>query len=53
MYTFKEFLEMNEESKPDILPKSGGGQEGTDELVKSYVRDTPGQKKAHISKKEE
>ena len=30
------------ESK-DILPKSGAGQEGTDELVKSYLRDTPGQ----------
>lgn len=29
--------------KPDILPKSGGGQEGTDTLLKSYQRDTPGQ----------
>ncbi len=29
--------------KPDILPKSGAGQDGTDTLVKSYQRDTPGQ----------
>lgn len=29
--------------KPDILPKAGAGQEGTDELVKTYMRDTPGQ----------
>ena len=28
---------------PDILPKSGGGQDGTKELLKSYLRDTPGQ----------
>jgi len=27
----------------DILPKSGAGQEGTDTLLKSYLRDTPGQ----------
>ena len=32
-----------EDVKKDILPKSGGGQEGTDELVKSYINDTPGQ----------
>jgi len=32
-----------EEVKPDILPKSGAGQDGTDELVKSYTNDTPGQ----------
>lgn len=34
---------VNEEVKPDILPKSGAGQDGTDTLVKSYMRDTPGQ----------
>ncbi len=39
---------INEEKKspnPDILPKSGAGQDGTDTLVKSYQRDTPGQSK--------
>jgi hypothetical protein len=35
---------MHEEIKSDILPKSGAGQDGTDELVKTYMRDTPGQK---------
>lgn len=29
--------------KPDILPKSGAGQWGTDELNKTYIKDTPGQ----------
>lgn len=29
--------------KPDILPKSGAGAWGTDTLVKSYKKDTPGQ----------
>ena len=29
--------------KPDILPKSGAGQDGTKELVRTYQRDTPGQ----------
>lgn len=28
---------------PDILPKSGAGQDGTAELVNTYMRDTPGQ----------
>lgn len=28
---------------PDILPKAGAGQDGTDGLVNSYLRDTPGQ----------
>ena len=32
-------------NKPDILPKSGGGQDGTDTLRKSYQKDTPGQSK--------
>jgi len=30
------------ESK-DILSKAGAGQEGTDELAKTYMKDTPGQ----------
>lgn len=34
---------VSEEIKPDILPKSGAGQDGTDELVKTYMKDTPGQ----------
>lgn len=28
---------------PDILPKAGAGQWGTDELRKTYQKDTPGQ----------
>lgn len=34
---------VNEQIKPDILPKAGAGQDGTETLVKSYMRDTPGQ----------
>lgn len=34
--------------KPDILPPSGGGQEGTDTLVNNYKRDTPGQNIANF-----
>jgi hypothetical protein len=34
---------VNEEIKPDILPKAGAGQDGTDTLVKTYMKDTPGQ----------
>lgn len=29
--------------KPDILPVSGAGQWGTNELTKTYIKDTPGQ----------
>ena len=29
----------------DILPKAGAGQDGTDTLLKSYQKDTPGQTK--------
>ena len=36
---------VKEEVKSDILPKSGAGQDGTDTLLKSYMRDTPGQGK--------
>jgi hypothetical protein len=32
-----------ESVSPDILPKSGAGQLGTDELRKTYQKDTPGQ----------
>lgn len=34
---------VHEEVKSDILPKSGAGQDGTDELAKTYMKDTPGQ----------
>jgi hypothetical protein len=34
---------MHEEIKPDILPKAGAGQDGTNELVKTYMKNTPGQ----------
>ncbi len=34
---------MNESVDPDILPKSGAGQQGTDEVRKTYQRMTPGQ----------
>jgi len=40
----KNLHSFKEEIKPDILPKAGAGQDGTDELVKTYMRDTPGQK---------
>lgn len=39
---------IHEEKKvphPDILPKAGAGQDGTDELVRTYMKDTPGQGK--------
>lgn len=39
---------VHEEIKPDILPKAGAGQWGTDELKKTYQRDTPGQTDKHI-----
>ena len=34
---------VNEVVKPDILPKAGAGQWGTDELANTYKKDTPGQ----------
>lgn len=34
---------IHEEVKPDILPKSGAGQWGTDDLTHTYMKDTPGQ----------
>jgi hypothetical protein len=39
----KNLHSFKEEIKPDILPKAGAGQDGTDELVKTYMKDTPGQ----------
>jgi hypothetical protein len=36
---------VHEEVKPDILPPSGAGNDGTDTLVKNYMNDTPGQGK--------
>lgn len=38
-----------EEINIDILPKAGAGQDGTEEVVKSYMRDTPGHQK-HFKK---
>ena len=35
---------VNEVVKPDILPKAGAGQWGTDELANTYRDATPGQK---------
>ncbi len=40
---------VSEEIKPDILPKAGAGQWGTDVLKKTYQRDTPGQTDKHIT----
>ena len=40
----KSVHEEKQVSNPDILPQSGAGQDGTDTLVKSYTRDTPGQR---------
>ena len=34
---------VNEVVKPDILPKAGAGQWGTDEMANTYRNDTPGQ----------
>ena len=34
---------VSEEIKPDILPKSGAGAYGTNELANTYKKDTPGQ----------
>ncbi len=30
-------------TSPDILPKAGAGAWGTTQLVKTYIKDTPGQ----------
>ena len=39
MLTFRQFLKEQEKKK-----KSGAGEYGTDELTKTYKKDTPGQK---------
>ena len=36
----------------DILPKAGAGQEGTDDVVNSYLEDTPGQENDVLSFRE-
>lgn len=43
---------VSENIDPDILPRSGAGQDGTKELVKNYLKATPGQKKELISFKD-
>lgn len=44
MLTFKEFYEEKEKKK---MSKSGAGEFGTDELTKTYMKDTPGQDKTN------
>jgi hypothetical protein len=41
--------EKDKKRMKDILPKSGAGQEGTDELVATYKKDTPGQMNENFS----
>lgn len=45
-------MEDKENIDKDILPKSGAGQEGTDDLVDTYVKDTPGQSRKFMTFKE-
>lgn len=45
-------MENQDNIQPDILPKAGAGQEGTDELVNTYIDDTPGQNVKIMSFKE-
>lgn len=42
----KSITEEKKSPHPNILPKSGAGAWGTDELVKKYMKDTPGQIKS-------
>jgi hypothetical protein len=39
----KKTLKESKNIKPDILPVSGAGQDGTPELRKKYQSETPGQ----------
>lgn len=39
---------LRERVEKDILPKAGAGQEGTDKLKNTYLKDTPGQKIARF-----
>lgn len=40
---------VHEAVSPDILPKAGAGQWGTDELANTYKNDTPGQSTKKIA----
>lgn len=42
------FKEEKQVPHPDILPKAGAGQDGTDELLNSYIKDTPGQSRKFL-----
>lgn len=42
------FKEEKKVPHPDILPKSGAGQDGTDELLNTYMKDTPGQSRKFL-----
>lgn len=42
------FKEEKTVPNPDILPKSGAGQDGTDELLNTYIKDTPGQSRKFL-----
>lgn len=48
MKSFKKFV--IEAEHPDILPPKGAGNDGTDELVKTYANDTPGQNHKYLLK---
>jgi len=48
IHRIRKIRHLNEAISPDILPKAGAGQDGTDTLVKSYTRDTPGQTKKKV-----
>lgn len=48
MKKFKTYI--TEIQKTDVLPPSGGGNDGTEHLVKTYANDTPGQSHKEIKK---
>jgi len=48
IHRIRKVRHLKESISPDILPKAGAGQDGTDTLVKSYTRDTPGQAKKKV-----
>jgi hypothetical protein len=48
IHRIRKVRHLNEAISSDILPKAGAGQDGTDTLVKSYTRDTPGQAKKKV-----
>lgn len=45
---FKSYI--TEIQNKDVLPPSGGGNDATDDLVKSYANDTPGQNYKHLKR---